>query len=464
MMSAQAAATAEPGVPLAAAPAGRHGADEQAFDIGIHEKLGLNQLALLGVQNVFGMIGMFIFPALFGRAFNLSVDQIAYLYGTTFIVSGVVTALQATVLKLPIVHGPYVGSFAALLAVGHLPDGGLDLAFGSFMVASLIWAALALPIRGFSVCGYFARFMEAPIITGTMVILAMVQVANTSLPNWLGNPTSAGFPGVNLLAGAITIAGLIIVTIWGGTRLRRGAILVGLVCGTLAYSLFVPISLAGVARAPWLVEPQFFPFGLRVRADMVAVFVLVLVPASIGSMALYKVVGRWGNDDPSAARMSMGLLTVAFGGLLASVIGGFSTQVYPDNIGMLRSTRVGSRYAVLAAGAILVVLGACVKFDMLLVAVPQPVVSAAATLLFGIVLVHGIAILGKVHWDDRNLVIVGFALLMGLGALFVPPETMKALPLVVQLLLRQSVVIGGIPLILLHLLLDRPTQAAGTAH
>ena len=429
--------------------------EPEAFDVGIHERLSLMQLLLLGVQNVFGMIGMFIFPALFGHAFGLPVGAIAYLYGVTFIVSGVVTALQATVLRLPIVHGPYVGSFAALLAIGHLPDGGLDLAYGSLFVASAIWALLAVPVRGRSVCGYFARFMEAPIITGTMVILAMIQVANTSLPNWLGNAGGKGFAGVNLLSGFVCILALIAMTIWGGPRGRRGAILVGLVCGTLCYALFVPISFAAVLDAPWVVEPRFFPFGFRVRADLVAVFLMVLVPANIGSMALYKVVGRWGHDDPSPGRMSAGLLSVALGGILAAIIGGFSTQVYPDNIGMLRSTRVGSRYAVLAAGAILILLGACVKFDMLLVAVPAPVMSAAATLLFGIVLVHGIAILGRVVWDDRNLVIVGFALMVALGALFVPPETLHALPLVVQLMLRQSVVIGGVPLIVLHLLLGQ---------
>ena len=423
------------------------------FDVGIHETLPWNQLTLLGVQHVFGMVGMFIFPALFGRAFGLPVEKIAYLYGMTFMISGVVSLMQATILKLPIMHGPYVGSFAALLAIGHLPQGGLDLGFGSFFVATIIWAVLAIPIRGFSVCGYFARFMHAPIITGSMVILAMVQVANTSLPNWMGAPTSPGFPIVNLVAGGVAIAALVAMTIWGGKKLRRGAILAGLVCGTLTYACFLPISLSPAIHAPWLVTPELFPFGFRVRADMVFVFVLVLVPASIGSMALYKVVGHWGNDDPSAARMSTGLLTVAIGGALAAMVGSFSTQVYPDNIGMLRSTRVASRYAVMAGGLILVLLGACVKFDMLLVAVPTPVISAVATLLFGIVLVHGIGILGRVEWNDRSLVIAGFGLLMGLGALFVPPETTRELPLVVQLLLRQSVVIGGIPLILLHVLL-----------
>ena len=104
----------------------------------------------------------------------------------------------------------------------------------------------------------------------------------------------------------------------------------------------------------------------------------------------------------SAERMSQGIFAVAIGSVLAGIVGGFSTIVYPDNMGMLRTTRVGSRYSTLAAGLILIVLGGCIKFDMLLVLVPQPVVSAAATLLFGVVFMHGVQMLAKVDWDDRQ--------------------------------------------------------------
>ena len=72
-----------------------------------------------------------------------------------------------------------------------------------------------------------------------------------------------------------------------------------------------------------------------------------------------------------AERMSQGIFAVAIGSVLAGIVGGFSTIVYPDNMGMLRTTRVGSRYATLVAGLILIALGGCIKFDMLLVLVPQ---------------------------------------------------------------------------------------------
>ena len=118
------------------------------YEVGIDDKLPLDQLIILAFQNIFGMTGMFVFPGLFGRAFQMPPEQIAYLYGMIFLVSGLTTCFQSVgLLRLPIVQGPYVGSFIGLMVVGHLPGAGLDVAFGSMFVACLIWAALAIPIR-----------------------------------------------------------------------------------------------------------------------------------------------------------------------------------------------------------------------------------------------------------------------------------------------------------------------------
>jgi xanthine/uracil permease len=455
-----ASTTADSGVAAPDDSAGR----SKIFDVGIHEKLPLGQALMLGFQNIFGMIGMFVFPGITGQVLHLSVEQTAHLYGMTFLVSGFVTACQSVlILRLPIVHGPYVGSFTALLALGALPDGGLGLAFGSCFVACIIWFLLTVPIRGWSFAGLFARYLHSPMISGIMVLLAMVQIANTSLPAWIGEKASPGFPGINLLAGAVAVAILICFTLWGGKQFRRVAMLVGLVLGTLVYALFIPISFGRVIASPWLVTPQFFPYGFSVRLDIVILFVLVLVPANIASMALYTVVGKWANEKLSPARMSGGLMSVAIGGMLASVLGTYATHIYPDNMGLLRTTRVGSRYATLTCGILLILLGSCIKFDMLLVLVPTPVLAAIATLLFGIVMMHAIQHLSVVEWDDRNLIIAGFSLLLGVGGLFVAGEAYQALPLVVRIMLKQAVVVGGVPLITLHAILNRDRITAGYA-
>jgi xanthine/uracil permease len=161
--------------------------------------------------------------------------------------------------------------------------------------------------------------------------------------------------------------------------------------------------------------------------------------------------------------MSEGLFGVALGSVVAAVWGGFSTIAYPDNIGILRATRVGSRFVTLAAGVLLIVLGGCVKFDMLLVIVPIPVISAAATLLFGIVFMHGVHILAQVEWDDRRLIASGLAFLVGLGGLFISPEVIHAMPLMLQLVFQQPVISGGLTLVALHSLLCSKQPPAGTS-
>ena len=435
-----------------------------AFDVGIDDRLPLGQLLMLGLQHVFGMTGMFVFPGLLGRSFNLPAERIAYLYGMSFMVCGLITVLQSVwLLRLPIVQGTYAGNFAALVAVGHMQSGGLGAAYGSFFVASLIWCLLSVPIRRLSFIGLFARFLRAPIISGIIVMLTIMQVANVALPNWIGAPASPGFPIVNILAGAVAVAVLIVTTVWGGGSLRRAAILFGLAAGTLCYAALRPISLSLVAKAPLLVAPQWFPFGFSARIELVVVFLLVLIPAGMGSMAMYEMVGQWGNQKMSAERMSQGIFAVAIGSVLAGIVGGFSTIVYPDNMGMLRTTRVGSRYSTLAAGLILIVLGGCIKFDMLLVLVPQPVVSAAATLLFGVVFMHGVQMLSKVDWDDRQFAAAGLAVLVGLGGLFVSPEVLQTMPLLARLLVQQPVISGGLTLVIMHSLLCPSASATRTA-
>jgi xanthine/uracil permease len=439
-------------------------ANRGTFDVGIDERLPLAQLLMLGLQHVFGMTGMFVFPGLLGRSFNLSAERIAYLYGMSFVVCGLITVLQSVwLLRLPIVQGTYAGNFAALLAVGHMQSGGLGAAYGSFFVASLIWCLLSVPIRRLSFIGLFARFLRAPIISGIIVMLTIIQVANVALPNWIGAPASPGFPSVNILAGTVAVAVLVLATVWGRRSLRRAAILFGLAAGTLCYAALRPISLSLVANAPLLVAPEWFPFGFSVRIELVIVSLLVLIPAGMGSMAMYEMVGQWGNQKMSAERMSQGIFAVAIGSVLAGIVGGFSTIVYPDNMGMLRTTRVGSRYSTLAAGLILIALGACIKFDMLLVLVPQPVVSAAATLLFGVVFMHGVQMLSKVDWDDRRFASAGLAVLVGLGGLFVSPEVLQTMPLLARLLVQQPVISGGLTLVIMHSLLCPSASAAETA-
>jgi xanthine/uracil permease len=421
------------------------------FDVGIDERVPVSSAIGLGVQNILGMAGLLIFPALIGTAFKLSPSDTAYLYGITFMTSGLVVILQSVfLLRLPIVQGPYAGSLAALLAVGHAKGGSLGSAFGSMVVAGLIWCVLAIPLKRYGLITYLSRFVRDPIISAVIVLILATQLTSTALPNWLGTPQSPGFPGVNLIAGAVGAVLVLVLTVLPrGKLLRRLAVLVGVAAGTIVYAIFEPTSFGDVGRNVGVVVPKFFPFGFTVHGDLVVIFFITLFPAIAESIATYDIVAGWGGQNLSGYRVSQGVFGEVVGSTIGAVFGGMSTLAYPDNIGMLRTTRVGSRFVTLTTGIILLALGGLEPFDRLLEAVPLPVLAAVGTILFGVLFASAIDVLGGVRWTRENLMLGGVPFITAIGGLFIPEPTLQALPMVIRLVFGQPMIIGTVLLIVL---------------
>jgi xanthine/uracil permease len=437
-----------------AAPPGR-AERRKVFDVGIDDRVPVSTALGLGVQNILGMAGLLIFPALIGSAFKLSTHDTAYLYGVTFMTSGLVVILQSVfLLRLPIIQGPYAGTLAVLLAVGH-QRGGLGAAFGSLVVAGLIWCVLAVPVKRFGPVGSLSRLVREPITSGVIVMILATQLTSTALPNWIGTPQSPGFPGMNLISGGLCAVLIIVCTVVPRKAVwRRIAVLVGVVAGTVCYVLFEPTSFAEVLRDPSITVPRLFPFGFSVRPELVLVFFITFLPAVAESVATYDVVARWGGQSLSGFRAAQGVFGEVLGSTIGSVFGGFSTLAYPDNIGLLRVTRVGSRYVTLATGIVLLALGGLTPFDRLLGAVPLPVLAAAGMVLFGVMFASAIDLLSQVHWNRHNLMIAGVPFITAIGGLFVPPATLHALPTVVQLVLAQPLILGTLLLVALKAATD----------
>jgi xanthine/uracil permease len=428
------------------------------FDVGIDDRVPVPTAIGLGVQNILGMAGLLIFPALLGVAFKLTPTDTAYLYGVTFMTSGLVVILQSVLLlRLPIIQGPYAGTLAALLAVGH-GHGGLGAAFGSMVVAGAIWCVLAVPLKRFGIVTVLGRFVRDPIVSGVIVMILATQLSNTALPNWLGTPAGPGFPVVNLVAGAVAAVLIIVFTVlFKGTVLRRIAVLVGVVVGTVVYALFARTSFGNVTHNVGVAVPRFFPFGFSVDGSLVVIFFITMLPAIAESIATYDIVARWGEQNLSGYRVSQGVFGEVLGSTIGSIFGGLSTLAYPDNIGLLRVTRVGSRYVTMTTGVILLVLGGLKPFDSLLEAVPLPVLAASGMVLFGVLFASAIDVLGQVRWDQRSLLTAGVPFITAIGGLFVPQATLHALPTVVGLILGQPLILGTVLLVIMKAFL-RPSQ------
>ncbi|HHI01527.1 MAG TPA: uracil-xanthine permease, partial [Thermococcus litoralis] len=125
-----------------------------------------------------------------------------------------------------------------------------------------------------------------------------------------------------------------------------------------------------------------------------------------------------------------------------------------ENIGLVALTKVASRQAVQMGGVILIVLAMIPKFSGILASLPQPVLGGLTIALYGMISVTGLRLIKeKVELNDRNMLIIASALIVGLGAPQLPPEFIEHFPKIVGSILESGMAVGALTAILLDQLL-----------
>jgi xanthine/uracil permease len=417
-------------------------APDRGIEIGVHERVSVLTGVGLGFQHILGLAGLLLFPAIFGKSFGLSPHDTGYLYGITFITSGVVVILQAVgLLRLPIVQAPFAGIFAALLSVGH--HVGLAKAYGSLIVASLLWCVLSVPLRRWSVVAQLANRINSPIVSGVILLIISAQLGTIVMPAYFGTRADGpAFPWVNLGCAVLALA-VVIGCVRSPVRiLRRGAMLWGVIAGSVVYTLTATTHWGAIGHATAFSGLRWMPFGFGVDGVSVVIFFIAWFPAISESIATYGIVADWTREPLPPERVAQGVFGELIGSTAGALLGGMSAMAYPANVGLLKVTRVASRWVTFTTGIILVVLGGFGYFDALLVAIPQPVLSGATTVLFGLIFANGLEVLGRVRWKQEAMLAAGVPVVMAIGLLLTPATVTAALPGWLALIVGQPLVVA----------------------
>jgi xanthine/uracil permease len=397
------------------------------------------------------MAGLFLFPGVLGLTYHLSSLNIARLYGAAFVVVGFGTLLQGLLkLNLPIVTGPWAGSLAGLLALGKIY--GLGTAFGSLLIASVILSVLAIPIRGVSVTRIVARFFNEPALFGGIVLINGLGLEQIAVVNWVGKPGTTGFGAANWVGGLVALLVSLALFALARGQLRSMSMILGIVVGTLVFVAFIPLPFTAVVHGPWVTVPTAFQFGFGVNAISVVLFLVLLLPPLINTLGFYPLVADWGGERVSDERMAWGVFGIALTGVLAGVVGTFSMAPYPENMGLLRSSRIGSRWVTITAGALFVLAGFFYKIGAIFAGLPSGVISAAAVVTFAVIMMAGVEILGRVDWTPRNIIMVGLPSVLSIGGVFLSPDVYAHYPLIARSIITQPLVTGPFMLVILFVI------------
>lgn len=425
------------------------------------------KLTILGIQHVLAFYaGAVVVPLVIASGLGLDKHTLVHLINADLLTCGIATIIQSAGIgrfigvKLPLIQGVTFTAVSPLIAIGAAatpagadPRTGLATMYGSIIAVGLIV---------FLVAPFFAKLLRffPPIVTGTLLTVmgtTLLSVSAGDIVAWADKAaddaakTALTYEALGLAFGTIAII-IIIQRLFKGFMGTLSVLLALLIMTAVAFAMG-KTDFSGVGEASWvaITTPFYFgtpKFSVTAIIAMIIVMAVTAVETTGDVFATGEVVGkRIAPRDIANALRADGLST-----LLGGVLNSFPYTCFAQNVGLVRLTRVKSRWVVTAAGVFMIVLGLLPKAAAIVAAIPQPVIGGASLAMFANVAVVGIQTLAKVDLrDNRNAVIVstsiGLALLVTLK-----PGIVTVMPSWLQIIFGSGVTIGSLTAIILNLL------------
>ena len=426
------------------------------------------KLTILGIQHVLAFYaGAVVVPLVIVKQLGLDDETLIHLINADLLTCGIATIIQSAGIgrfigvKLPLIQGVTFTAVSPLIAIGAAatppgadPKTGLATMYGSIIAVGLL-VFLAAP--------YFAKLLRffPPIVTGTLLTVmgtTLLSVSAGDIVAWADQATgdaakaTATFEALGFAFGTIAIIVII-------QRLFKGfmgtlSVLLALVIMTAVAFAMGKTDFSGVGEASWLgiTTPFYFgipKFSLTALLAMIIVMAVTAVETTGDVFATGEVVGkRIAPRDIANALRADGLST-----LLGGVLNSFPYTCFAQNVGLVRLTRVSSRWVVTTAGVFMIILGLLPKAAAIVAAIPSPVIGGASLAMFANVAVVGIQTLAKVDLrDNRNAVIVSTSIGLALLVTFRKEDILTAMPSWLQIIFGSGVTIGSLTAIILNIL------------
>lgn len=390
----------------------------------VDEVLPLPKLALYGFQHVLAFYaGAVIVPILLADSIGLTPEQLVYLINADLFTCGIASVIQALGFwrigaKLPLVQGVTFTAVSPMIAIGQGAGSGVA---GLLVVYG---AVITAGIATFLFAPFFGKLVRyfPPVVTGTILTIIGIVLLPIALGDVAGGGGAIGTPGYastkNLLYAVGTLVFILLLVRIGKAFLSSVAVLIGLVGGTLVAWLLGDADFSGVPHAAWVGVSTPFHYGMpRFELPSIVAMAIVMLITMVETTGDVYAIGEITEKPVDGQTVASALRADGISTILGGVFNSFPYVAFAENIGLVRMSRVMSRYVVVAAGLIMVVLGLLPKVGTVVAAIPHPVLGGASVAMFGMVAAVGIQILGKADLrEERNALILA----VSLGAALLP--------------------------------------------
>ena len=409
----------------------------------------------MGVQHALLSLMFILYAVVAAQGIGLDAAGTSGFVSATVVLLGAATVLQA----LPSRFGAGM-ILVAIPAPSRLPifiavvaGYGLGAAMGAAIVAGLAAIVLARVIPRM-------RAFFPPEVIGVVVLMLGLSLVAVGLTRGAGLNAAGEVSGAALASSAVTIACIVVASLWGPPALRRVAVVAGAAAGSLVAGITGAAAENGLATLAALPPLALPVLGLGLPApEFVPVPIAVYLLAElIGVMDLFGAVLSMDKmDDARWRRVDMALVARAVTAMgIAHVVQGFAgvltSSVSSANLGLAHATGITSRRVGVAAGAVLIAAAFVPPLAGLIALTPAPVIGGILIYTASFLIVAGMGLATSRMMNTQRSFTVGLALVCGTGVMLLPALA-HASPDWSRIIVTSGLTVGSIAAVALNAVL-----------
>jgi xanthine/uracil permease len=420
------------------------------FEYGPDQRVPLIKSVLFGLQWAAILISSIIIlgKVIGGIQFTDPYNQIVYLQKLLFLSAVTLFCQIFWGHRLPLVPGP-----AAVLLIGVLASQGFgmptiysSIALGGFFIAAV------------AISGLF-RYLQQ-LFTPNVVVVVLLLIAFTLAPTIqnLMIDSKGGIPPLYNLGFALVL----IFTMFLFYRLLRGIwkstlIIWAMAAGSLFYFIIFPKALTGVLLSGPFRFSGFFRdmnLSLSIQPGVLISFIVCFIALSINDLGSIQSVNELVKPDDEGKRVARGITLTG----LANIASGFFGIIGPVNYslspGVIMSTGCASRFPLIYASIVMLLLAFFPSATGFMGSVPSVVIGAVLSYVMTAQVSAGLTVAykqgkeGGFRFDDG--LVIGLSIFLGTVVAFLPVYVLKTIPSFLQPILGNGFVVGVVSALLLE--------------
>lgn len=352
---------------------------------------------------------------------------------------GTIVYLLFTKFKSPVFLGSsfaFLGSMTAAFAGAVSASAGyLGLIVGAIL-AGLVYVIIALVVKFVGV-NWINKIMPAAVIGPTVAVIGL-SLSGNAVGDLTKGAVATTNPFIALLCGLVTLATVIVCSVYGKKMLKIIPFIIGILAGYAVASIFTVIgTLADIPELmvinfglfenmAWLPDFTFVEaakgfdgftgsYFLTVLVAYVPVAFVVFAEHIADHKNISSIIENDLLEDPGLDRT---LLGDGVGSMVGAFFGGCPNTTYGESVGCVAISGNASIVTIFCAAIICIISAFFAPFVTLLATIPSCVMGGVCFALYGFIAVSGLKMIQKVDLgDNRNLFTVSVILIAGVGGL-----------------------------------------------